>query len=37
LSVGGADASQNGFGERTPAILQLKSAIELPPHTSSAG
>src|SRR5881397_70803 len=27
LSVGGADASQNGFGERMPATLQRRSAM----------
>src|SRR5689334_11574797 len=27
LSVGGADASQNGFGERIPATLQRRSAM----------
>jgi hypothetical protein len=27
LSVGGAEASQNGFGELMPAMVQLKSAM----------
>src|ERR1700730_17998850 len=29
LSAGGAEASQNGFGDAMPAKLHLRSAIEL--------